>query len=250
MCRMFAVASKEKVNTAYLASFQRLAVESNVKGPLSDTHEDGWGIAGYLGNWTTHFGRSAGSAVADVDEYCAASEKAVNSGSKIIVSHLRQASEGNLSLVNAHPFIHYDWIFCHNGTVNNSERLLLANYKYEGTTDSERVFKYIIDRLYRRKLRDFRAIILDTVAEIKAHCPATSLTFILANRSYLIGFRDYSVDAHYYTLNYSYVFSSFMFCSEALAGRDWISMKNGELIIVEKTGSFIDPAVMDTEGRA
>lgn len=238
MCRMFGVASKEKIDTAILMDFQRLAVEGKVKGPVSETHEDGWGIAGYLGNWTTHFGRSAESAIAETDAYRRASEKAVKAGSKIIVGHLRQASEGPRAAANAHPFIHYDWIFCHNGTVSGSERLILPKYTYEGTTDSERVFKYIIDRLYRRKLPDYRAIIIETAAEIKARCAATSLSFILANRSHLFGFRDHAGDAHYYTLHYSYAPSSFMFCSEELPGREWISMKNGELIIVDKNGAF------------
>jgi predicted glutamine amidotransferase len=152
------------------------------------------------------------------------------------MAHLRKASAGELKVENSHPFIHYGWIFCHNGTLHNPEQLENKRYSYEGSTDSERFFKYLIDRLYRKSSREHPAIIRQVLDEVREKCSPTSLTFILSSGTHLIACRDYACDAAYYTLNYTAAAGSFLVCSEPLPGFDWVPMKNGELIMVDRNG--------------
>jgi len=140
MCRMIGLASTNKISPLWLEDFQKLAVEGNSLKTMPEGHGDGWGIAGYLGDWTVHFGRSSGDAADETEAYEKATAKAMASKSKIIVAHMRSASAGAVNIENSHPFIYKEWIFCHNGTVENAKKLELAKYKYEGDTDSERLF--------------------------------------------------------------------------------------------------------------
>lgn len=237
MCRMFATASMFSTELGNFMDFRKLAVKGVALKDTSGAHEDGWGVAGYLGKWTVHFGRSAGSCMTEENDYKHAVEKAINADSRIIVAHLRQASEGTMRVENSHPFIHGDWIFCHNGTVQNSEKLMLTRFEYEGTTDSERLFKFIKSRLEYRRVQDYSSAIKMAVEEVKALCGSTSLTFVMANKSFLIGYREYSKDESYYTLYYSAGKKDFMFCSEPMPGREWKAMSNSEIIIIDKYGN-------------
>jgi glutamine amidotransferase len=237
---MFGAASNNKISPLWLEYFQRLALEGNSLKDMKEGHIDGWGIAGYLGKWTVHFGRSSGSAAEETEAFEKAAHKAVSSNSKIVVAHMRSASEGKVNLENSHPFIHGEWIFCHNGTIESYQNFELAKYQYEGGTDSERFFKYLIDRLGNKPVKDYPELIREAVCRIKDVCKCSSLSFLLANDRYLMGFRDYSEDEDYYTLYYSYSEKhSLSFCSEPIPGFDWEPMANGQLIIADKEGGIL-----------
>jgi glutamine amidotransferase len=203
---------------------------------MTSRHSDGWGIAGYLGKWATHFGRSEKGADVDAAAFLEASRKAVDSRSRIIVAHLRKASDGKPAVTSSHPFIHYDWIFAHNGTIENSEKLIIPRYRYEGTTDSERFFKFLVERLYRHAAKDYPAIIRRTIAEIKELCHCTSLTFLLSGGKHLIAYRDYSEEESYYTLSYAQSGDTAVFCSEEIPGFEWTPLKNGDMMVADKYG--------------
>lgn len=240
MCRMLAVASRNVIAPSLFARFQELAVTGKSLKALGDEHQDGWGIGGYLGQWTVHFGRSEKGAMRDVDNYRDACRKSLLSRSKIIIAHVRKASSGSIGIENAHPFIHREWIFAHNGTVYDSDRLLVPGCPCEGTTDSERLFKFLVSRLDRRSVRDYPEVLRHSIGELKKKCDYSSLTFVLSNGNYLIGYRDCREEEDYYTLYYSFAGNlAFLFCSEPLPGYEWEAMKNGELLIVEKCGGFI-----------
>jgi glutamine amidotransferase len=237
---MLGVASHNEIPAELFAEFQKLALHGKFLASMGEHHQDGWGIAGYFGNWATHFGRSEKGAVEDSLNFTAATRKALLSRSRIIIAHLRKASEGSRVLENAHPFIYNDWIFCHNGTVRDSEQLVLNNRYYEGATDSERLFKFILNKIEHRSVKDYPWVIKETLAEIKERCASTSLTFLLSNHNYLVGYRDYTEEGNYYSLYYSNANNlSFLFCSEKLPGYDWNEMQNGELVIVDKIGGFL-----------
>jgi len=69
---------------------------------------------------------------------------------KIIISHVRWASKGDVAYHNTHPFVRElfgrEWIFAHNGTIIRE----LPNprfYEPIGETDSEKAFCIILDHL-------------------------------------------------------------------------------------------------------
>lgn len=240
MCRMLGVAMGDKIALPCFEEFRKLAVNGRYLPELGERHEDGWGVGGYLGNWTVHFGRSARGAEKERGDFLVSCEKARTAGSPIVIAHLRKASAGELNVENAHPFIDREWMFCHNGTVYNPDRLRVSGRPCAGTTDSEILFKFLVSRLEGRRARDYRETLKEAVAEIKRRCGYTSLTFLLSDGRHLVGYRDFSQDEGYYTLLYSYAHNGFIFCSEPLPGHEWIGMRNGEMIIVDKHGGFLD----------
>jgi glutamine amidotransferase len=238
---MLAVASGNIIPLSLFTDFQQLAVTGKSLASMGKQHQDGWGIGGYLGRWTVHFGRSEKGAMNETEHFAQAARKGLLSQSKILVAHMRKASTGILKMENSHPFIHNEWMFCHNGTIYDADRLLVPRYTYEGTTDSERFFKFLISRLDRRSVKDFPDVLRHSIEEIKKKCSYSSLTFLLSNGNYLIGYRDCCEDEDYYTLHYSFADNlSFIFCSEQLPGHDWETMQNGELVVVDKCGGFVN----------
>ncbi len=246
MCRMFAAASKETINPAYFKAFGDLSLKGKVIKNTEEAHEDGWGISGCLGNWTVHFGRSAKGVSKDRAYFSNAAEKALKAKSKIIISHLRKASQGDVSLSNAHPFIHNEWIFCHNGTINDAQKLKITNFLYEGTADSEIFFRYLVSRLSHKNRSEFSTILENAAKYIKENFKTTSLTLLMSNGDYLYAFRDFSKDDYYYTLYYKKTDLGYIFCSEPLDKENWIEMKNGQLVIVSKFGEEVYNGIIKT----
>lgn len=243
MCRMLGIAANNGISPLWLESFHELSVRGNVLDSMAGGHDDGWGVAGYLGHKASYFGRSENDASKDAAGFMSACLKAINSRSKILISHLRKASEGARSLGNTHPFIQNDMIFCHNGDVHDSERLLIPGARYEGTTDSERLFKFIECRLSAGIQKKYHSILPGIISEIKDKCGYSSLTFLLSNGERLIGYRDFTEEEGYYTLYYAKTDRSFLLCSETLPGFEWAPLRNGELMIVNKHGMEVIPEI-------
>lgn len=73
-----------------------------------------------------------------------------------LLAHIRFATIGCMEYDNSHPFIRRDscgrsWVLIHNGTIFDYPALSPYQYLQEGTTDSERVLLYLIDRLDRKQ---------------------------------------------------------------------------------------------------
>jgi len=233
---MLGIVSKNRISGLWLESFQRLAIGGKIKRDMSEGHLDGWGISGYLGGNAVYFGRSEKSAIDDFINYDAACHKAILSNTRILITHLRKATEGVDKIENTHPFIYKEWVFCHNGTIHGSEKLVLPHHKYEGTTDSERFFKFLVSKLEKRSSKYYPEIIKSAVSEIADNYKYTSLTFLLSDGEHLFGCRDFREDGNYYTLYYSYQKNVCLLCSEELPGFDWVKVKNKKLIMIDKYG--------------
>lgn len=117
------------------------------RGGSSGPHRDGWGIAFYLNGR----GRSIHDPHPGADSEIADLFKKTSIKSHIVISHIRQANVGNVSLVNTHPFSrHYwdrTWSFAHNGELDNLSWLEPFRYRPIGSTDSELAFCWILDQL-------------------------------------------------------------------------------------------------------
>jgi predicted glutamine amidotransferase len=73
--------------------------------------------------------------------------------SRAAIAHVRRATVGPPSLENTHPFVHGLWLFAHNGTVPNFERVCerllpeldeVHRTDIQGNTDSEHIFRYVL----------------------------------------------------------------------------------------------------------
>ena len=70
------------------------------------------------------------------------------------IAHIRKATIGDVDLTNTHPFSGFDasgrqWVLAHNGTIFDSPALAPYQYTQMGSTDSERILLYLIDRINR-----------------------------------------------------------------------------------------------------
>jgi predicted glutamine amidotransferase len=140
MCRLLGIASSEPTDFKI-----GLREAPRSLAALSREHRDGWGIA--------VFDDASGWRI-DKGVVCAGEDErfhrlAVGSRGELLVSHVRQKTIGEISLVNTHPFERGRWVFAHNGTVRDvawlrgqtsPERL----GEIGGDTDSELLFAWLL----------------------------------------------------------------------------------------------------------
>ncbi len=139
MCELFGLSSKKDIYlNEYLKTFYS----------HSDIHCNGWGMV-LFDKEPFHITKEP--VKASDSEYL----KSIM-GNDIITSsciaHIRQATIGEISDDNTHPFVMYDktgrrWVFMHNGSIFESDVLKAYQYIQKGSTDSERIFLYIIDEI-------------------------------------------------------------------------------------------------------
>jgi glutamine amidotransferase len=163
------------------------------------THGHGWGVAEHPDGvpfvekqaWAAYHGEHF-------------KKTAARLYARAAIAHVRRATVGPPSLENTHPFVHGVWLFAHNGTVPNfnrvRERLLPEldephRSEIHGTTDSEHVFRYLLtlwqrhpDRPLIVTLRDGLEQVIAWTAEIDATAKI-SLNVLLTNGQQLVGSR-------------------------------------------------------------
>ena len=198
MCRLFGFRS---VLSSHVHA--SLVSADNALVNQSERHPDGWGVA-YYREGAPHLLKSTRTALE-----CSLFQRV--SGvvtSETVVAHLRRATQGELSLINTHPFQYGPWVFAHNGNIKAFAMVrprLLAAIASElrafilGETDSELIFYLILTHLSARgdlRARDYpvaevcgaiaaaRAQIVELAGEFSradGDPRETYLTFVLTN---------------------------------------------------------------------
>src|SRR5581483_11274333 len=143
MCRLLGIASSEPTDFKIV-----LREAPRSLAALSREHPDGWGIAVFddENGWRI----DKGVACASDDERFHRS--AIGSRGELLISHIRQKTVGETSLVNTHPFERGRWVFAHNGTVKDVDwmrsRVSAARLgEVRGETDSELLFAWVLTAL-------------------------------------------------------------------------------------------------------
>ncbi|MFT6987489.1 MAG: putative glutamine amidotransferase [Psychromonas sp.] len=143
MCELLGMSAN--VPTDICFSFSGLVKRGGDTGP----HKDGWGITFYEGKGCRSFKDPQPSCNSKIAELV----KIYPIKSKSVISHIRQANRGRVSLENTHPFIRElwgkNWTYAHNGQLSGYENLPMGRAFPVGETDSERAFCWIIDQLYQ-----------------------------------------------------------------------------------------------------
>lgn len=140
MCELMGMSAN--VPTDICFSFSGLRARGGALGP----HKDGWGMAMYReGNvWSLHDPRPCSES-----DLAALMSKA-SLKCDVVISHIRQANVGAVSLANTHPFHRQlwgeTWSYAHNGQLEDSEQLPVKQ-SVLGTTDSERAFCWLLEQL-------------------------------------------------------------------------------------------------------
>lgn len=153
MCRLFGFRSAidSAVHTSLLAA-------DNALGTQSDRHPDGWGVAYYV-QGAPHLTKSPAHALGDQLFHRLSGIVT----SQTVLAHVRKATQGELSVLNCHPFQFGRWVFAHNGDIPNfgSVRTALQCLILPklgrfilGETDSETLFFILMSELERRGALD------------------------------------------------------------------------------------------------
>ena len=160
------------------------------RGGATDEHRDGWGIAFFEDKGCRSFldpHPSVESVVSSlIREYPI---KSCN-----VIAHIRKATFGEVKLENTHPFTRelwgQYWVFAHNGDLHDFHPELKAGYVPVGSTDSERAFCLILERLKHAfneipSSGQIRDLLQQTAAEIAGH---GIFNFMLSNGECLFVF--------------------------------------------------------------
>jgi predicted glutamine amidotransferase len=123
------------------------------RGGRTDQHADGWGMAFFEGEGDGQGVRSF------VDHQSACTSPVADLlrrypiKSQNVIAHIRKATQGEVSLRNCHPFTRElwgrYWVFAHNGDLGAFRPKLHAHFKPVGTTDSEWVFCWLMQELWK-----------------------------------------------------------------------------------------------------
>ncbi|MBX3040653.1 MAG: class II glutamine amidotransferase [Bdellovibrionaceae bacterium] len=137
------------------------------RGGITDTHTDGWGISFFEDHGVRMFLDHQASARSPIAELV----RQYPIKSKTVISHIRKATQGKVSLENTHPFQRElwgeYWVFAHNGHLSGPLPELSGSFQPVGTTDSERAFCVILQALSDRFGRN-RPSLEELTTEIEA----------------------------------------------------------------------------------
>ncbi len=104
--------------TKLLTGAAKCLVTQSCGDHRGELHHDGWGIGWYEHDMPRTI-RSAGRASAEP----LFTETAATVQSHLLMGHVRQASVGELSVENSHPFVWQRWMLAHNGTIEGFEHV-------------------------------------------------------------------------------------------------------------------------------
>jgi len=143
VCELFAMCSDAPTDVHF--SMEEFSRHGGLTGP----HKDGWGIAYYVGNDV----KLVKEPLPASDSACVRYIQERPFASRLVLSHIRKATQGEHILANCQPFtrelggrMH---VFAHNGDLDPQRLRELRPGKYRpiGTTDSEFAFCVLLDRL-------------------------------------------------------------------------------------------------------
>lgn len=142
MCELLGMSANVPTDITFsMAGFLR-------RGGATGPHRDGWGIAFYeLGGY-----REFKDPYPSIESPVAQFILNYPIKSRIVISHIRQANVGEITLANTHPFSRElwgrQWCYAHNGQLADfQQKLPLGHYLPIGTTDSEWAFCWLLDQL-------------------------------------------------------------------------------------------------------
>lgn len=151
MCRLFGFRSviNSQVHSSLVHTENALSAQSN-------KHPDGWGVA-YYREGIPHLIKSMEKAIDD--QIFMKVSGVVRS--QTVLAHIRKATQGQLSLLNSHPFQYGKWVFAHNGNLKNFSQYKAKLIEYIdpelrsfilGNTDSEVIFYLLLSLLKKKSL--------------------------------------------------------------------------------------------------
>lgn len=193
------------------------------------TNADGWGLAVFRGRGVS----MEKEPVRALDSIYLRHRLSREVLSHNLAAHLRRATVGQVEYANCHPFIWDDdsgrtWTLIHNGTIFNPGGTCNYATRQEGSTDSERMHLYIIDRcneLIRENGTEFMEIpenrfrlIEDIIAEMSC---GNKLNLILYDSEYMYVHTNSPGTLHMVHKDGVYIFATRPVSSDDITDAEW-----------------------------
>ncbi|MBI2915721.1 MAG: class II glutamine amidotransferase [Elusimicrobia bacterium] len=239
---MMAVLSKESVPSGLLTAFESLATQGKIRSDMTQPgHHDGWGLVSYFREgFPQYLAREPHSVLQDSEHLKKGADYLEKSQCKVALLHFRKITVGDPSISNTHPFLHQQWAFAHNGTLYHHEKIPLENLEPAGTTDSERLFLYLMETMAglgkdSENEEKRLSALKESVEKVKRKVRYSSLTFLLTNGKSIYICRDSDAQYEdYYTLYTATIGNSTIIASEPLPkiGFGWELVPNGTILKV------------------
>ncbi len=153
------------------------------RGGRTDHHGDGWGIAFFEDKGLRHFVDHQSAAESPVAELI----RQYPIKSRNVISHIRKATQGEVTLENCHPFVRElwgrYWVFAHNGDLKDYAPRLHGSFRPVGNTDSERAFCWLMQELAKShasvpSIAELTLTLRELVPQISKH---GTFNFLLSN---------------------------------------------------------------------
>ncbi|QKO23627.1 class II glutamine amidotransferase [Rhodoferax sp. BAB1] len=153
------------------------------RGGRTDHHGDGWGIAFFEDKGLRHFVDHQSAAESPVAELI----RHYPIKSRNVISHIRKATQGEVTLENCHPFVRElwgrYWVFAHNGDLKDYAPRLHGSFRPVGHTDSERAFCWLLQELAKShasvpSIAELTLTLRELVPQIARH---GTFNFLLSN---------------------------------------------------------------------
>ncbi len=153
------------------------------RGGRTDHHGDGWGIAFFEDKGLRHFVDHQSAAESPVAELI----RQYPIKSRNVISHIRKATQGEVTLENCHPFVRElwgrYWVFAHNGDLKDYAPRLHGSFRPVGNTDSERAFCWLMQELAKShasvpSIAELTLTLRELVPQIAKH---GTFNFLLSN---------------------------------------------------------------------
>ena len=144
------------------------------RGGRTDHHADGWGIAFFEGSGARLFIDPSAAADSPVAELI----RNYPIKSRNVISHIRKATVGAVTLENCHPFVRElwgrYWVFAHNGDLKDYAPRLHGQFRPVGSTDSEQAFCWLMQELAKAHasvppVQELTATLRELVPQVARH---------------------------------------------------------------------------------
>jgi predicted glutamine amidotransferase len=215
MCRMLGSVSQDRASLRH----ELLEAERPLLQP--DT-TSGWGMAVY-----TH-GDGEQPECTRCPDGAACTDELADQRGRILMAHVRHATQGELTDANTHPFCLGEYSFCHSGNLTHHESLLgLADGAGpRGETDSERLFHRLlreVDPAPDKVVDGLRRAV--TAA---ATCgPLTALNFLFADGEHLYAYRLGGYELHWLARE-----GQVLVASERITDEQWHDVRQDVLLVL------------------
>lgn len=143
MCQIFAMSCSAPATVTFAFS------GFSARGGITGEHRDGFGLAFHQDRACRLFVDQDPAGEAALAGFL----RTHPIRARIVLGHVRKATQGAVEIVNCHPFVREwrgrYWSFCHHGDLKGYAPPLTGRFHPVGTTDSELAFCWILQELDR-----------------------------------------------------------------------------------------------------